>query len=145
MLERERVRDREEVADGRHDALGVAAVAIDAHHAVVGARGLVTLEAVGAATAREVVVHVHPLADGDGRHAVAERPHRPGDVVARDQREAGGVRVPDVLAHPDVEAVDGNRRDIDGHLAEPGSGLGSLDDLQQLGASVALQHDRAHQ
>ena len=136
---------REEIADGRHDALGIAPVAIDAHHAVLGARGLVALEAVGAATAREVVVHVHALTDGDGRHAVAERPHRARDVVARDQREAGGVRVPDVLAHPDVEAVDGDRRDVDDHLAEPGNGLGPLDDLQQLRPTVALEHDRAHQ
>ena len=90
-------------------------------------------------------MHVHALADGDLADALAQRPHRSGDVVAGDQRQARGVRVPDVLAHPDVEAVDGDGRDIDDDLAGAGDRLGPLDDLQQLGPAVRLQHDRAHQ
>jgi hypothetical protein len=134
---REFGREREHVAGGRDDVLRVAAVALDAHHLVLGARRLVALEAVRAAAAGEVVVDVDAVAGADAGRARAGRDHLAGDVVARNEGKPGRVGVPDILAHPDVEPVHGDRRDPYQHLARPGDRVRPFLEGQHLRAAVA--------
>ena len=105
----------------------------------------ISVQAVRAAAAREVVVDVDAVAGGHGIHALPHLDDLARHVVAGHDRERRAVGMADVLAHPDVEPVHGDRRDPHDRLAVPRRGLRELLQPQHLRPAVLAHHDRAHQ
>jgi hypothetical protein len=98
-----------------------------------------------AGATRLVRTEDHPIAGGDGGHAVADLRDGPGEVEPRDERQVVAVdhrRVP--LEDPEVVAVDRARPDVDDGLPAVGDRRGPLPDLDARRSDQLRERGFAH-
>jgi hypothetical protein len=118
LFEREVWRFAEDVGGGDGNQLRHAAVAALADEVVARAGVVVAVEAGFAGAATHAGMEHHFVADGDGRHAGAERLDDAGDVRAEDARLAVGWA--GHLRGPCLQVVEGDRADAHEDLAGAG-------------------------
>src|SRR5439155_1688032 len=134
---------RQHVLGAHRDELGKPTGQVLAHDAVAHAEAVLALDAELAATAREVRVHAHAVADPETGHVGTDLGDVAGDVAAGPEGERGLERR-NPLAHEDVQVVQRAGADADDHLSGSRLRVGDVLKPELLGTAELVEGERLH-